>query len=154
VPHKRCGKLPVAVDEAEIGKLRAIKAQAEANGVMDLVWLTGAEARALPKRCSRLRPVDSHALMLALRGDAEDHGAMLAFETPALSGRVNGRGLVTETGGTAQMEAEARLVVNAAGLGAQALARSIAGMPADKSPPCISPRAITFRLSVARRSRI
>src|SRR5271165_4870044 len=47
VPHKRCGKLIVATSEKEMGKLAAIKAQAEANGVMDLVWLSGAEARAL-----------------------------------------------------------------------------------------------------------
>jgi glycine/D-amino acid oxidase-like deaminating enzyme len=47
VPHKRCGKLLVATSEKETGKLAAIKAQAEAKGVMDLVWLSGAEARAL-----------------------------------------------------------------------------------------------------------
>lgn len=33
--------------EAEIDKLSAIEARAEANGVMDLVWLNGQEARAL-----------------------------------------------------------------------------------------------------------
>jgi len=46
VPHKRCGKLLVAVNEGEVGKL-ALKAQAEANDVTDLVWLSGKEARAL-----------------------------------------------------------------------------------------------------------
>jgi L-2-hydroxyglutarate oxidase LhgO len=143
VPHERCGKLLVAVDEAEIDKLRAIKAQAEANGVMDLVWLTGAEARALEPEIvaaqALLSPstgiIDSHALMLALSGDAEERGAMLAFETPALSGRVERPSLVIQTGGAAPMEIEGGLVVNAAGLGAQALARSIAGMPADRIPP-------------------
>ena len=56
------------------------------------------------------------------------------FETPALSGRTTGDGVAIRTGGTSPMEIEARLVVNAAGLGAQALARNIEGLPADKVP--------------------
>ena len=109
VPHKRCGKLLVAVNAPEIEKLAAIKAQAEANGVNDLVWLSGAEARALEPALvgerALLSPstgiIDSHALMLALRGDAEAHGAMIAMKTPVVSGRVEGRGLMIETGGDA-----------------------------------------------------
>ena len=68
VPHKRCGKLLVAANAAEIGKLAAIKAQAEANGVVDLAWLSGAEARALEPalkwrngRCCRPRRESSTA---------------------------------------------------------------------------------------------
>jgi L-2-hydroxyglutarate oxidase LhgO len=143
VPHKRCGKLLVAVNAPEIEKLAAIKTQAEANGVNDLVWLTAEEARALEPALvgerALLSPstgiVDSHALMLALRGDAEAHGAMIAMKTPMVSGRVEGRGLVIETGGEAPMRIAANLVVNAAGLGAQGIARSIAGMPDAKIPP-------------------
>jgi L-2-hydroxyglutarate oxidase LhgO len=143
VPHKRCGKLLVAVSAPEIEKLAAIKAQAEANGVNDLVWLSGAEARALEPALvgerALLSPstgiIDSHALMLALRGDAEVHGAVIALKTPVVSGRVEGRGLTIETGGAAPMRIAADVVVNAAGLGAQAIARSIAGMPAAKIPP-------------------
>ena len=47
VPHKRCGKLLVAVNAGEVDKLAALKRQADANGVTDLVWLSGQEARAL-----------------------------------------------------------------------------------------------------------
>ena len=59
IPHKRCGKLLVAANEGETDKLAEIKTQAETNGVDDLVWLSGTEARALepsssPRgRCSR-----------------------------------------------------------------------------------------------------
>jgi L-2-hydroxyglutarate oxidase LhgO len=143
VPHKRCGKLLVAANAAEVEKLATIKAQAEANGVTDLVWLSSKETRALEPALvaerALLSPstgiIDSHAYMLALQGDAEAHGAMIALATPVLSGRVNGRGLTIETGGAAPIRIAAAVVVNAAGLGAQALARSIAGMPADKVPP-------------------
>ena len=36
--------------------------------------------------------VDSHSYMLALQGDAESSGAMLAFHSPVTKGRVNGAG--------------------------------------------------------------
>jgi L-2-hydroxyglutarate oxidase LhgO len=132
VPHRQCGKLLVAVSETEIDKLSAIKAQAEANGVMDLVWLSGDEARALEPalavRRALLSPstgiIDSHALMHALRGDAERYGAMVALETPVLSGRVDVGGIIVETGGASPIRIAANAVVNSAGLGSQAFARS------------------------------
>ena len=155
VPHKRCGKLLVAVNEGEVDKLAALKAQAEANGVTDLIWLSAKEARALEPALvanrALLSPstgiIDSHALMLALMGDAEAHGAMIAFETPVLAGRAAERGLILETGGSAPMRIAASLVVNAAGLGAQALARSIAGMPAGMIPPLHLAKGNYFVLS-------
>jgi L-2-hydroxyglutarate oxidase LhgO len=126
VPHKRCGKLLVAANRGEVDKLATLKAQAEANGVADLVWLSGKEARvlepALAVERALLSPstgiVDSHAFMLALSGDAEAHGATIAFGTPVLAGRAVDRGLVIETGGPAPMRIAASMVVNAAGLGA------------------------------------
>jgi L-2-hydroxyglutarate oxidase LhgO len=143
VPHRRCGKILVATTEGEIGKLAAIKAQAEANGVMDLTWLSGDEARALEPTLAATRAllspstgiIDSHAFMLALLGDAQRHGAMLALGTPVVSGRAAAPGLIIETGGPNPTKIAANVVVNSAGLGAQALARSIAGMPRDKIPP-------------------
>jgi len=155
VPHKRCGKLLVAVNEGEVGKLAALKRQADANGVADLVWLSGGEARALEPALiaerALLSPstgiIDSHAFMLALRGDAEAHGAMIAFETPVLAGRAGEKRLVIETGGAAPMRVAAALVVNAAGLGAQQVARSIAGMPADRIPPLHLAKGNYFSLS-------
>ncbi len=155
VPHKRCGKLLVAVNAGEVDKLAALKAQAEANGVTDLIWLSGEDARALEPALvahrALLSPstgiVDSHAFMLALRGDAEAHGAMIAFETPVLAGQASEQGLVVETGGPAPMRIAADMVINAAGLGAQALARSIAGMPADKIPPLHLAKGNYFSLS-------
>ena len=155
VEHRRCGKLIVAATEAETAKLAALKAQGEANGVTDLVWLTGAEARSLEPELvaerALLSPstgiVDSHGFMLALRGDAEEHGAMVALETPALGGRVKKDGIVIETGGAAPMTLSARLLINAAGLGAQALARAIDGMPAEKVPPLYLAKGNYFSLS-------
>ena len=155
VPHKRCGKLLVAANAGEVDKLVALKAQADANGVGDLVWLSGRQARALEPALvaerALLSPstgvIDSHAFMLALSGDAEAHGAMIAFETPVLGGRAGEQRLVIETGGAAPTRIAASFIVNAAGLGAQKLARSIAGMPADKIPPLHLAKGNYFSLS-------
>ena len=60
--------------------------------------------------------IDSHAFMLALRGDAEDAGAACAFHTPLLRARAEAGGIELEAGGEAPMTLECRLLVNAAGL--------------------------------------
>lgn len=143
VPHRRCGKLIVATSEAELPKLAALKAQAEANGVHDLRPLTSAEVREMEPSLfsvgAMLSPstgiVDSAGLMTALLGDAEAHGAMLALGTPVVAGVIEPDGIVVETGGAEPMTLKARLVVNAAGLGAQSVARGLRGMPADRIPP-------------------
>lgn len=143
VPYRRCGKLLVATGEAELPKLEAVMAQAEANGVRDLRMLTAAEAKemepALSCAAAVLSPstgiVDSAALMTALLGEAEANGAVLALATPVLAGVVEDGGIVIETGGREPMALKARLVVNAAGLGAQAVAGSLRGMPHDRIPP-------------------
>jgi L-2-hydroxyglutarate oxidase LhgO len=156
VPHLRCGKLIVAANETETARLAALEAQAKANGVDDLVWLTGEEARALEPalkaNCGLLSPstgiVDSHALMLALRGDAEAHGAMVALATPVVSGSAASDGVAIETAGAEPTRLKAKLVVNAAGLGAHAVARAIDGLPADKIPPLHLAKGNYFSLSV------
>ncbi len=155
VPHRRCGKLIVAATESETAGLAALEAQARANGVDDLVWLTGEEARALEPalRAERalLSPstgiLDSHALMLALKGDAEAHGAMVALETPVVAGRAECGRVTIETGGAEPMCLEAALVVNAAGLGAQAVARAIEGLSAKAVPPLHLAKGNYFSLS-------
>ncbi len=143
VPHNRCGKLLVASHETEIPELDAIAARARANGVDDLVWLSGEEARALEPDLiverALLSPstgiIDAHAYMLALLGDAERHGALLSLETLVTGGAAENGGVTIETGGAAPVRLAANLVVNAAGLGAQGVAHALAGMNAEKIPP-------------------
>lgn len=50
VPHRRCGKLIVATDAAQVAALEGIRARAEAAGVTDLRLLSEAEARAMEPR--------------------------------------------------------------------------------------------------------
>jgi L-2-hydroxyglutarate oxidase LhgO len=142
VPHRACGKLIVATTPDETAKLQAIRAHAAANGVDDLCPLDGAAARALEPAlncdAALLSPstgiLDSHAYMLALRGDAEDAGAVCAFYAPLMHAKVVPDGFVLEIGGEAPMTLGCRLLVNAAGLTAPSVARSIDAMPAELVP--------------------
>jgi L-2-hydroxyglutarate oxidase LhgO len=143
VHHKRVGKVIVACDESELAGLRQYQEQAETNGVDDLQLLDRAALATLEPevRCVAgfLSPstgiVDSHGLMLAYLGDAEGASASLALGSPVVSGRAESGGIVLEVGGAEPMTIQCATVVNCAGLGAQAVARSIAGVPHATIPP-------------------
>ena len=143
VAHRRCGKLIVATLADQVETLKEIKAKAAANGVGDLEWLSGNEATALEPNLSCVSAlispstgvIDSHALMLAYEGDAEEKGAMIAFLSPVVGGEVSRDGIVLDVGGEMPMQLKCRSVVNSAGLHDPDLVRSFAGFPGDKVPP-------------------
>ncbi|HLJ01019.1 MAG TPA: NAD(P)/FAD-dependent oxidoreductase [Bradyrhizobium sp.] len=155
IAHRHCGKLIVATTPQETERLQSIKAHAEANGVSDLKTLTGEAARALEPalhcEAALLSPstgiIDSHAYMLALRGNAEDAGAAFAFHTPLLGARVRGGRIELDAGGDAPMSLECRLLINAAGLGAPTVARHIDGMPVELIPPAYLAKGNYFSCS-------
>jgi L-2-hydroxyglutarate oxidase LhgO len=78
--------------------------------------------------------VDSHAFMLAMQGQAEAAGAIFVFHSPVEGGAVTDDGFLLDVGGAEPMQLFSRLLVNSAGLSAPALAKGIAGMPADRIP--------------------
>jgi L-2-hydroxyglutarate oxidase LhgO len=155
IPHRRCGKLIVATDPGQISGLEKLHAQAKANGVADLRMLSAREARALEPQLACVAAlespstgiVDSHAFMLGLRGEAEDHGAAIAFRSPLLAGRIREGGIELEVGGAEPMRLFAQTVVNCAGLFAQDVARSIGGFPAERIPPAHYCKGNYFSLS-------
>ncbi len=157
VPHARLGKVIVATSQAQLATLAAIKAQAEINGVRDLQVLDAAGVRALEPELEAtgglLSPstgiVDSHALMLALQGEAETAGAITALHAPVLRGEIDARGFVLEAGGEAPLRLRCRLLVNAAGHGAWDLARNLAGYPAPLIPDRVLSRGVYFVLAGA-----
>src|SRR5580704_18337240 len=96
--------------------------------------------------------VDSHALMLSFQGEAEANGAMVAFKTPLLGGKVRPDGFELTVGGDDPATIRCRYLVNAAGLHAPALAHSIDGIPLDTIPPAYFCRGCYFTLAGRRRS--
>jgi L-2-hydroxyglutarate oxidase LhgO len=156
IGHRRCGKLIVATGEDQIPGLRDLQSKALANGVEDIRWLEGREAMALEPAldcvAALLSPstgiIDSHGLMLAYQGDAEDAGAMIAFKSPVAGGRLAGEGIELTVGGDAPMTLSARTVVNSAGLFAQTVAASIDGLDPASVPPSYFAKGNYFSLAV------
>jgi len=142
VGHRRCGKLVVAATQAQVELLGAIERRALGNGVEGLRWLSGAEARdlepALEGEAALLSTatgiIDSHALMLAYLGDLENAGGALVVRSPLESAVTRGDGFVLRVGGDAPLEIEAGVLVNAAGLHAQEIARRIDGLDPARIP--------------------
>ena len=136
VPARACGKLVVATTPAEATQLDGIATRAAANGVAQLSQLTAAQAHALEPALACTGAllsgatgiVDSHALMLSLLGEAQDRGASLALNAPLLAADAVAGGYILQVGGAAPMRLHTRLLVNAAGLSACAVARCIAGL--------------------------
>jgi L-2-hydroxyglutarate oxidase LhgO len=134
IPFRLCGKLVVAGQPQDEHKLQALLVRGQANGVEGLRLIGRDEALALEPavhcsaalHSSQTGIVDSHALMLALLADAEAQGSVLALKTPLTRVRREaGRWRVT-TGADEGFEMGCRYIVNAAGLGAQAVAHAFA----------------------------
>ena len=142
VAHKKCGKLVVATNAAELAKVEGIAAQAQANGVENTDIIGGNAARAMEAELSCIGAlwsaetgiIDSHGYMLALWGELQERGGMIAFATPVERMSYKAPHWHVAFGGSEAGVMEFDAVVNAAGLGAQPLARRIEGYPADKVP--------------------
>jgi L-2-hydroxyglutarate oxidase LhgO len=145
VPHAKCGKLIVATNDLEQAKIEGIYEQGILNGVEGLSFLSAADAKALEPKlaCTGavLSPetgiIDSHSLMLALQGDLEEAGGMIAFNTPVEGIILTSSGWEVRVGGPEPDALAFDAVVNAAGLGAQALAQATEGYPQGRVPPLV-----------------
>jgi L-2-hydroxyglutarate oxidase LhgO len=145
VAHRKCGKLIVATDKAEMARVETLLAQGRQNGVEGLEMIDGNAARALEAELACIGAlsspesgiVDSHGYMLALWGELEDRGGSIAFETPVERMSYAANRWQVQFGGRDAGTVAFDAVVNSAGLGAQALARRIDGYPADQVPPLI-----------------
>jgi 2-hydroxyglutarate dehydrogenase len=138
IPARRCGKLVIAVDGAELARLDALEARGRANGVAGLRRLHGAEiAEVEPHAAGRAALhsphtgiVDFAAVARALAAELRAEGAELALGRAV--GAVGRRGGELELAGVL-----ARHAVFCAGASASRLAVA-AGAPED-------PRIVPFR---------
>jgi len=146
VPHRKCGKLVVATNESERERLAAVHKQAEINGVEGIEIIEAAAARRLEPELACVAAmhspetgiIDSHGYMLALRGDLEDHGGMIAFDSPIERLRpARGGGWDAAVGGSDAQWLSFDAAINCAGLGAQRLARATEGYPVERVPRLI-----------------
>ncbi len=138
VAHRLCGKLIVATSDAEVPALADIHARARACGV-ELAELAGADASARVPGLACTAAlfsagtgiVDSHGLVRALASDAQDRGAVIARATSFVRAEPTATGLRVWAGDDV---VDCRMLVNAGGLFAPAVARAIASVPAHTIP--------------------
>ncbi|WP_339947907.1 NAD(P)/FAD-dependent oxidoreductase [uncultured Albimonas sp.] len=152
VAHSKCGKLIVASTPDQLPLLDDLLAKARANGVEGMRRLTRSETLAMEPALrtegALLSPetgiVDSHGLMLAYQGEAEDHGATVALASPVAGGEAGPDGVTIEASGIAL---RARTVVNCAALNAIPLAASLRGYPVATLPKLTLARGNYFSLT-------
>lgn len=161
VAHRRCGKFIVATQESQVPGLEAILANARASRVEDLQWVDGAAVRALEPDilCERaiLSPstgiIDSHAYMMALLGEAEAHGAILACQTDVTAIRRAGPDWAIHVDGGDEPALAARRVINCAGLWASEMAMRVEGMDGAHVPVTRYAKGCYFSYAGATRFR-
>jgi L-2-hydroxyglutarate oxidase LhgO len=136
VPHRRLGKILIAVREGEVSTLERLRRLAEANGVRDLVALSAADVRSLEPAVVAVRGIfspstgilDSQALMRAFEADLEAAGATVVLSAPVIGGEVEDGGVELEVGGEGPVRVRCKAVVNSAGLYAPSVARMMRGL--------------------------
>ncbi|MBM7278953.1 NAD(P)/FAD-dependent oxidoreductase [Gordonia rubripertincta] len=155
VSWRRPGKLIVAVDDAQTGRLDVLLRHGHTNGVGDLRRIDGVELHELEPDvhgvAALLSPstgiVDVDGVVGALRRDLESAGGAVALRSRVIGGRVDNGGVTVDTaeGGSAS----ARVLVNCAGLGAWDVARSLDGFDGPVPPRHLA-KGNYFGLSGAR----
>jgi L-2-hydroxyglutarate oxidase LhgO len=155
VPHRRLGKLIFAHAEEDLPALERIAARADAVGARELRWLSASEVSriepALDSVAALHSPmtgiIDSHALMLAMLTEIEALGGQLVCRTPITAARRGQDGWDIWTDDSREPALSARVLVNAAGLGAQQIAKGIEGLGSEHIPEQLLVRGCYFGYS-------
>ena len=149
IPHRRLGKLVVAVEEAELAALERLHALGSANGAPDLALLDADTVRRLEPDVRAVAAlhspatgiVDAHALCLSFAAEAEAHGASIALgrEVVAIEPARPGYRVVAASARGERESIATAAVVNAAGLASDRIA-ALAGLDVDalgwRQHPC------------------
>jgi len=154
IGHRKLGKYIVGTQPAHESKLGGILAHARGNGVENIDWIDPKDAIAAEPALNCLAAlhsretgiVDSHGLMLALQGDIENAGGLLAFDAPLAQARRDASGWTLATGGAEPFMLGCDWLVNAAGLQAQQVAAAIEPLPPRHIPARVLARGCYFAL--------
>lgn len=153
VPHRRTGKLVLALDDAGRPALEALKAQGDRNGAPDLALVGGEEIRSLEPlargRWALFSPwtgiISPYEFALALAENALRNGAAASLATPVVDVDVRGGTFVLAT---PRGPVAARWVVNAAGLFSDDVA-ALAGITDFRVAPCRGEYLVTDKSDAA-----
>ena len=142
IGHNQSGKLLVALSDEHVSRLPDLMHTAKNNGVHDLVSMAGKDAVDLEPelacKAAILSPstgyVDVPGLLLSLLGEAEAEGAFVAVNSPVETITPVENGFQIKVGDQDQTELSCKRLINAAGLGAWNVARSIKGLDLRRIP--------------------
>ena len=130
IPYRRCGKIIIASTDEETGELLCLKACGERSGAEGLRMLTGAEVAvrepSVKAVAGLLAPdsgiINAHALMDALAAIAQKSGADLILGAEANRLEKTPQGwTISYRDADGEDTLTSRVVINSAGLGAQAV---------------------------------
>lgn len=134
VAHEICGKLVVAVDDAETGRLKTLLDRGTQNGLTGLRWLNREQLREIEPHAAGLAAVqvpeegivDYAAVIAALAADCRQAGVSLRTDAKVTAARRDGaHGWVVQS---AAGEVRADFLINCAGLHCDRVA-ALAGEP-------------------------
>ncbi len=139
IPHRRCGKLIVATEAADIGTLEDLQRKAAANGVeLELI-----DEREIAKLEPAIRAqaallsrqtgiIDGQALCLSYLAEAESHDALLSLHTEVIAIEpLSGGYRIVALGDDGERSGiDCLAVVNAAGMSSDSIAQ-LAGVDID-----------------------
>ncbi len=133
IPHKKIGKLFIALNSEEITHLEKIKLQAEANGLKDLKYLNKNKILEIEPalRCDMaiLSPssgiVDSYSFMQSLLRFGQDKGVIFSANSPFLGADFNSNFWKVYVGGKNTTELKCKIIINASGLNATEISNKV-----------------------------
>lgn len=154
IKYEKCGKLIVATSQEQVEKLSHIKERAIRNGVYDLRHLDASDVGNLEPELTCVSAlvspttgiISSHEYMLALLGDAENHGAILALKADFISAEYKDSHFILNIGREEKTKLKANILINAAGLHATEVARNIKGLKQEYIPPTYLAKGNYFAL--------
>ena len=128
IPHKRVGKIIVAINDGEVGQLAELMKKAELNWVRDLRYMMGPELAKFEPGVKGVKAlyspntgiVDSHKLMNALEKEAVGNGCVLAYGSQLTAIQKESDGYVLSINGEPSLKTE--VLINSAGLYADQIA--------------------------------
>lgn len=137
IPHKRIGKLIIAINEDEAKDLKKLFSRGKENGVEDLILISIEEIKKMEPHINAEEAIyspstgilDTHSFMKCLASSFEKAGGQIAYNTQVVGiGKVKDGYDVTVTDGQKEtFTFNSRVVINCAGLNSDQVA-AMAGL--------------------------
>ena len=128
IPHKRLGKIIVALNSREVRQLEELMNKGKGNWARDLRFMMGAELARFEPGVKGVKAlyspntgiIDSHLLMKALEKEAQGNGCLLAYGSAVRGVRYEREEYALNINGEESLKT--KILINSAGLGADQIA--------------------------------